>query len=509
MNVVEPFVRQAIAAPGLPALVAGDRTISYGELLVLVRQLAAALRAAGVGPGDRVALVVTRPAGNVALTLALGGAGAVSVGVPGGLGRAELEPLLASVGATHVLHDRPEPLGLSHDGFKGELRFDALVAGSATAVPVRFERAEPGAMWRISVSSGTTGTPKGIAYSHGATLLNVHLQRVLFPTGPGDRMMIALGLASGFALNYWLRCLHSGACAVLRGEGTPNEVLRLVHEQQVTHVVSSPNVAMAMAESARQPGGAHGSPAPALRLMNVGGAKLSPQLYGALRRHICPNLMVNYGATETYLLAVLDPQLQEQHPEAAGRLLPWVEAQALDAQGRPLPPGQAGALRFRSPALAIGYVGPQDPGQPSAFRDGWFHSTDLGSVSADGIVRLTGRASEVINIGGVKFDPGRVEELILQDHAIRECVVVEVPGKLGQPQLVAVVVADDGADLAGVRRRCAQAGGIVVPARVLQARLLPRNAGGKVMRERVRSNVLRQLASEPAAAAENEPEERP
>lgn len=505
MNVVEPFVRQALAFPDRPALVAGPNTLAYGELLKMVRQLGSALRAAGVGPGERVAVVVSRPAANVALTLALAAIGAVSVGVPGGLGAADLEPIMSDIGVAFVLHDRDEALAFAHPGYKGELRLQALLA--AQVAPAGFERLDGRRPWRISLSSGSTGRPKGIEQSHGGTLLNVQLQKTIYPTGPEDRMLVGMGLASAFAVGYWLRCLHSGACAVLRGEPTAQEALRLLHEQPVTHFVTTPLVAMGMADAARQPGSPWASPPPALKFMTVGGAKLAPALFEGLRRHVCPTLVVSYGATEMNLIALLDPETQRHHPGSAGRLAPWVEAQAVDAEGRPLPPGQVGPLRFRTPTMALGYLGA--PAQPdaSAFRDGWFYSQDVGSVSPDGLVRLSGRANDVINIGGVKVDPERIESVITQDAAVHECVVVDIPGRLGKPVLVAVVVADEALDLQSVRRRVAEAGGLYVPDRVLRAQQLPHNEGGKVLRERVRSDVLRQVAAagQAEAAQQGEP----
>jgi len=499
MNVAEPFVRRALAQPERVAVMGGERTITYGQLLTTVRHLATALRAAGVAPGDRVVLVVRAPVPDICLTLALAFVGAVSVGVPPGLARTAFDAVTGGMGVSYLVHDLPEPFGAVR--LKAELRVADLLAAAPKAKPTDCLDVPGKSMWRIAISSGTSGLPKGVAFSHGGSMLNSLLQAGLFPMGPGDKMLLMMGLRSGFAVSYWLRCLYSGACLVLRA-ASGMECLRLIREREVTHVVTNPKGGLSLAHAAAQPASGHVTPAPSLRMLNVGGGKLSPQLRKALRAHVCPHLKVNYGATETYLVAVLDGETLDRHPESVGRLVPWVEAQAVDESGQPLPPGEIGTLRIRSPWLPIGYVGlPEESPLASAFRDGWFYSNDIGSVSTEGVVWLESRGGEVLNVGGVKLDIGRVERAILLDPGVLDCAVVDVPGKLGEPVLAAVVVANDGVDLQGLRKRCADAGHMYVPEVVVRVPDLPRNEGGKVDRVALRAKLARQLASGRSNAA--------
>ena len=293
----------------------------------------------------------------------------------------------------------------------------------------------------------------------------------------------------GFATFYWLRTLCSGACLVLQAEGTPQEALRLLREIGVTQMVTTAARAAAIANVASAPGSPHAAPPVTLRFINVGGGRVSAPLRRALRRHVCDRLYINYGSTETGQLALLDTLTQDQHPDATGRLLSWVEAQAVDERGEPLPAGATGPLRFRSPCISLRYADPPQSEDANAFRNGWFYSNDVGHVTPDGLVYLAGRKNDIINLSGVKLDPERIEAAIMEDEAITECVVVDVPGTLGQPMLAAVVVGGEASDDDALRRRCRALDPNAVPKIVLRAHGLPRNESGKILRAKVREGI--------------------
>ena len=120
-------------------------------------------------------------------------------------------------------------------------------------------------------------------------------------------------------------------------------------------------------------------------------------------------------------------------------------------------------------------AGPDNP-----FRDGWFHSSDRGSVSVDGRVYLKGRAGDVLNLAGAKMDSARVEALVAQDPAVLECVAVVVDKVRAVPVLAAVVVATGEVDF-----EAEQLGRGWVPVAVVRVDELPRNEGGKLQRERI------------------------
>ena len=485
MNVAELFVRQALATPKRRALVAGGQTMTYGELHESVLRFAAAFAAAGVERGDTVA-VAGSLATQMASTLALAWVGAVSV--EGGNDPSN-DAVLRHLGVNHLFWSGTQECIFDHPEAKGQWSLDAALAAASPAAAPAMAAVEPTEPWRIAVSSGTTGQPKGIAHSHRGSVTNVNLLRAFYPTVPRDRVLIAMSARMSFALHNWLRCFSAGATAVVAPLITADALLRAIHDFGITHAMVTPGTAAAMAAHARDLGNVFASPAPALRALSVGGARVSPQIQALLRQHVCPHLFVHYGASETHLVSVLDPHTQKLYPASSGRLLSWVEAQAVGPDGQPLPPGQPGPLRVRTPAMALGYVRTADEQEARAFRDGWFYSNDVGTVSPDGIVRLAGRTNDVINIDGVKVDPEVVEAAIQQDPAITDCAVVEVANALGQAVLaVALVATTRDIDLEGLRGRCLVVSPLL-PRLVMHFDKLPRNESGKIMRDSLRKSI--------------------
>lgn len=486
MNLVVPFVRQALSEPGRAALAVGDRTVTYGELLRNVKRFVVRFTAAGVGRADTVA-VVAGPVAYVGATLALAWIGAVSVETEGE--REQIEDIAKRLRVNFVFYNGPGGYEFGHEGFKGAAPLQDPVAAKPQRLP-GIAAVDPREPWHIALSSGTTGHRKGILYSHEGSLVNVNLSRTVYPVAPDDRVLIGMSVSMGFATHNWLRCLFAGACAVLAKSLASEAILQTLHEDGIVHALVAPGTAAGIARLASAEASRQGTPPAALRALSIGGAKVSPQLQDVLRRHVCPNVFVHYGATETHLVAVLDAPTRERFPESSGRILPWVEVEAVDADDQPLPPGSTGRLRLRSPALALGYVGATGEADLNAFRDGWFYSSDTGAVWMNGIVRVQGRVNDVLNLGGAKIDPAAVEEAIQKDPSITECAVVDVPDGLGQAVLAVLVVsAAEDIDLEGMRRRCAQLSPNCVPRIVLRTERLPRNPSGKVMRAAVRRAV--------------------
>ena len=173
-----------------------------------------------------------------------------------------------------------------------------------------------------------------------------------------------------------------------------------------------------------------------------GGGTLPETLRKRAQARITPNLYMVYGATETWLLALADPRTLEAYPGTAGKVLPWIEAQAVDEADRPLPAGESGVLRFRGKGVASGYHGvPEDPtGMHKAFRNGWCYVGDVGRVTAEGLLYVEGRVDDVINVGGPKINSSVVEGVLLSHPDVKEVAAFGVRSPEGRDWLVAAVV---------------------------------------------------------------------
>lgn len=208
---------------------------------------------------------------------------------------------------------------------------------------------------------------------------------------------------------------------------------------------------------------------------------------------------IPYGATETGRLATATPETLRVRPESAGRVHPWVQAQAVDDHYQPLAEGLHGMLRFRTPFMAGGYLADLQATARS-FRDGWCYTGDTGAVDGAGYLTLGGRTDHVLNLGGVKLDPAPIEQLMNGLSGVRESVALAIPIGSGVPALVAVLVADGrwtpkrSNRLAGSGR-----GAAAVPVAIVAVPALPRNPAGKLLRAELAARVAAALGHGPQA----------
>lgn len=482
MNVVDAFVQRAREAPAKWALHAPERSMRYGQLLEHVELLASGLVALGLQPGELVALELDG-LDNVALSLAVAWAGGISVAVSGSAAElAELHPPAILVLNARTRIDPAQPVA------RARCTVGTLVeaGGGAAAAPV--SRVSEESPWRIAFSSGSTGAPKPILFSHGSAI-----RRSALLSGvrglEGECTMILMGVAVSFGMSFWMRGLALGKRVALGRVADPR-TWATIRELGVDMLVTSPGNALSLARAA---GGASRAPAPSLRTLLIGGAPATASQRRELQEGLCANLWSIYGATEIGVVAILDPLLMGTQPECAGSLAPWVEAQVIDEQGVPLPPGSTGLLRLRSPMMASRYAhreGSTNAGKLQPFADGWFLSSDRARIASDGTVFLDARADAVINLGGVKVDPARIESVLASADGVTDCAVVGAARPDGRKVLVAVLVAPGGLQVGRVREHCcAHLDGWQVPSVFVSVARLPRNDEGKLLRHELVSRL--------------------
>ncbi len=485
MNLISAIHAQSQARPHSPAYM-GRRTVSYSELMRQVGRAAGALRNAGVKRGDVVAIIETAPFWHITLTLAVAQLGGTSVPLSGAAGTHE--EAAQRCGVDYVIGGDP---GIAQRVERVRAHFDvAALFRSEAEVLEEIVQTRPEDIWRIGFSSGTTGKAKAIRFTHGATIARCEVLRDVFVVAPGDRVSVLMPATLPFATAYWLRTLIQGGTLV-----NFTAALDGIRRFKVNIVVTSTGNAMTIVRAAARAGGTSSRPAESLKALFIGGSSATPALQQLLRRHICPNLYINYGAAEVGIIAVADSQLQLADPSCAGRIVPHMEVQAVDANDQPLPTGTAGRLRLRSPSMAAGYVtGSEDPAAASAFRGGWYYTNDSGVVSAEGLVHLSGREDDVINLGGAKFPPSRIEKIIAKDPVVIECAVVLIQDRLGLPALAAAVEVSGHFDVQAARQRCRAAlGENLTPRDIVQMESLPRNAAGKVQRDELTAHLRQKL----------------
>ena len=360
----------------------------------------------------------------------------------------------------------------------GEEWWGRVLNSAATArVGKRTTASDPA---RMLLSSGTTGTPKKVLLSHELLVGRLKATALggLFPGEERSHVAMGPGTAGGF--QGVLRTWWMGGAAILGAI----DHQRLIRDR-VTGLFLSPAQLAALMEGV--PPGADPLPIH----VRVTGSAMSSRLSISARLRLASDLLLFYGATETAMIACCPASKRDGDETLAGMLLPWVEAQAVGPSGEPLSPGTTGELRIRNGEMVKGYF--EDPEASTlAFRDGWFHPGDIGSVSETGLVRVSGRASEVINIGGQKATPDAIEHRVASCGGIKDVAAFSVAREGTAEELWLAVVAEGDIDVNGIEGACRSLG--ILRANVIRTGEIPRNDMGKIDR-----HALKELAGRAAS----------
>ena len=460
MNIVEPIHAVAQTRPDTAALILIDgKPVSFGMLDTLIRRAAGRATELGLQPGTLVSLRIAGGDEALGLIVALGLARA---------GVVTCDPSIPTryLSAALVMPGEAGPAGL---------RSHALDAAWLTG-PVAVMPPHPGgaALFRVFATSGTTGLPRFCPVSHATMAARVAATgHPIARTSFAPVVLCALGLDGNWATRVVLATLSGGGTLVF---SNPGQLRRSLVEQRVTSLMTSPAVLQAILEAtppdAPRP--------PALRSIVAGGSRLPEPLWRRATMQLCPEIMATFGASETSVVAMGRCEDLAPVPGAVGVLEPGVEAQAVDATHQPLPPGTEGLIRVRTPGDIAGYL--DDPeASASSFRDGWFYTGDIGTVTADRHLVIAARAVEIINHGGMKISPRKVEEVLLALPGISAAAAFGVPDRDGVIQVAVAVVGAAPIDRPALDRHCAAHLGPLAPRIVLQVAQLPHNANGKVM----------------------------
>lgn len=469
MNIIDAIRHHARMRPYDLAVIHPGGAASYLQFAGVVSQLATRLRSHGIAPDTTVAIYVSDPFLHLGLLLACTASGLVSISA-----HPNYDPIPAAAGVDVFLADRALPFALETSVITVGPNW--ISDGETPELQPSPARA-PDAVVRKYVSSGTTGLPKVIGYTVAAahSMTTVGLSMEPLAHGPNLSMM-ALSTIGGFGTAHGT--LWHGATLVLAT--APAAVLRAISLYGVASVQASPQQLQGLVDMVR----GRAVRFPSLKRIQVGGATLPPSIALAARAMLCPNVVGVYGSTEAGGVSHTPAAVLQAIPDAAGYVLPGVEVQIVDAEGQGCAAGVEGVVRVRAPDMLCHYIG--DP-QASAesFRDGWFHPGDLGVLQPDGLLRITGRADEMINAGGVKVNPAMVDAFLLTQPGVIDAAAFARRRAGGTDLVWAAVVAGEGFNEQAVLDACRQRLNSRAPVRLLQMAQIPRNAMGKPVRVRL------------------------
>jgi len=328
----------------------------------------------------------------------------------------------------------------------------------------------------LSLSSGTTGLPKGPRATHRQFENRFMVYWLNMGLNAQDVYVSVTPLYFGGGRGFNLAMLFAGATiSVLSPRTKVGELAAHLAAVGGTVLFLVPTMIRRLLDE--NPGTLA---FPGLRVLISSGSALHPEERLAIRRQLTPNLFEFYSSTEGGGVSVLTPSDCERHPDSVGRPCFRVEVEIVDDRHVPLPPGEIGRLRYRSPASARGYYMAEDG---DAFRDGWFYPGDLARLDSEGFLYLHGRGKDMIIRGGVNIHPQDIERVIAEFAGVRDCAVTGVPSRELGEEVAAFIVAEAGVTDAALRDHCkARLAPYKVPSIIHRLPELPRNAGGKVVK---------------------------
>ncbi len=478
MNLAAHILRARFSAP---ALVCDGEQVSRDELAARVARAAAALRALGVQPGERVLFVMRDTPQFAAAWLGAVHAGAVAIALNSKLSEAEYRHIRADSRARIAIVDGE--FALARAALEG-----IRVLADGHGEPPPFD-AEPDAPAFGIYSSGTTGLPKGIVHAHRVALSVGEAFRLL-GIGQGARVLSTSRFFFAYGLEHGLLApLLAGATSILSADWPePHALAALVERHRPYAVFSVPTLyRRLLAEPAERL-----APFRGVRHFVSAGERLSPQLVAHWRAAVGGELLNLYGVSETFCACMMTPPGTSDGLRT-GRPYPLTEARLLDERGAEPPPGEPGVLWLRHPALASGYVNlPKETREQ--FRDGWFCSRDLFMRDAQGFYVHQGRADELMKIAGQWVWPTELEEAALTEAAVAEAACVPVADGEGLQRLALFVTARNAADAAAAAAAaCERLPRHKRPKWIRAVDQLPRTATGKIQRFKLREILEREL----------------
>ncbi len=498
LTIASILAESAVRHADRTAVVLGPQRTTYAQLWRGARQYAGVLREHGVGPGDKVALLLPNtdhfPLAYYGV-LALGG---VAVPVHALLKAEEIAYVLSDSGAVALVCAAPllaegakgaelagvQVLSVLDGGDASVIRLD-LLAAEAEPIAGLVPR-EPDDTAVVLYTSGTTGKPKGAEITHLNVLMNVDVSALdSFDIGPGDVVLGCLPLFHTFGQTCCMNtAFRVGAAVVMLPRFDGAAALNLLVEEQCTVFMGVPTMYIALLEAAK-----NDPRRPALKTALSGGAALPGPVLTKFAEVYGAQVLEGYGLTETSPVATFNQRGFRPEPGTVGKAIWGVEVEVaraeIDDRIELLPSGELGEIVVRGHNVFKGYLN-NPAATAAAIVDGWFRTGDLGTKDDEGYVRIVDRKKDMVIRGGYNVYPRDVEDVLLRHPAVAQVAVIGLPDEQYGEEVCAVVVAEDGvatpseAELVGWAKE--QLAAYKYPRRVFFTDAFPLGPSGKVLK---------------------------
>lgn len=493
LTVGNQLVRATWRHPNKEAIVCKGKRLTYNELNTRVNSLAHGLMKMGIKKGDFVAAILMNNVELVETYFALAKIGAIAAPQNYRLTPDDIQQLINQCEAKALIYEsefknlveglKPKLKTVKHYIYVGEgeekvtIPYEKLATGYPTEEPdVPILQDDP---QYLNYTSGTTGLPKATIMSHYHNII------VILP------VLMELGLDSSWVLLTVFPLFHRvGWATVLGGiisgcknvitEIDPQKILEAIQEEKVNYV----NLVPIMASLLMMVPDFQKYDTSSLKVIVYAAAPLTTEIRDATYKYFTDNIAEYYGSTDTALLTWCNPEMKRKKLTSLGTPIFGVELRIVDEEDRDLPLGEIGEIICRSPAFNPEYY--KDPEKTKeAFRNGWWHTGDLGRFDEDKHLYVVGRVEDMIISGTDRIFAPEVEDLITSHPKVKECAVIGLPDKVLGKAVTAIIVPQEGEAVSEkevidfCKGKLAE---FKIPKKVKITNTIPRTATGKIMK---------------------------
>jgi acyl-coenzyme A synthetase/AMP-(fatty) acid ligase len=482
---------QARIRPEAPAVFCPQGIIRFRDLLIHIDTMIAELESHGITGSEPVALIFPRCYVHLLLIIALDRMNVASVSL---LAPNSKIPWTGKNPIVVFSNKKPE-LDIPHRWI--DIPEKWTLRGRTDAPKRRLNT--PDALVRIILSSGSTGSPKPIAIRRSALAVRIAEHIRDLGLTHSSRVMSMHQLSGG--PGYWtsLATLAAGGMLILLKQ--LQDCVQNAEILKATHLSCSPFILANWIEQSKKFG-----PLNSLQILETAGSHLPLQVARQAHNVVSPSIYTLYGATEVGRIAFTKAASIANIQGAVGYVSPWCTVEVVDDLDTPLELGREGIVRVRTTGIVDSYY--EAPEMTAKhLRDGWFYPGDIGVLNEDGLLKITSRTDDVVNLGGIKVSPLGAEEALRSVYGVQDVAAFVVPAGPNQVGRLWAAVIRGGAIDPVATKAASRAAKV---ARVVYVDALPRNEGGKVLKRKLAeaaANILAKEASADAVQKQQSPDE--
>ena len=491
MNLAENLSLSVTASPDAPAVKLDDHVLSYAALDDATARVAGLLAERGIGPGDRVGLMLPNVPLFPVVYYGILRLGAAAVPMNVLLKGRETAFYLKDPGAKAVFAWEPFAEHARTGADEARAEYIEVAPGAfeellASVEPLREVYACDGSETAVILyTSGTTGTPKGAELSHANLAHNCRAAVGLFGIEGATMTLGSLPLFHSFGQTCAMNAtICAGGCLTLIPRFEPGKALEVIERDRVNVFEGVPTMYGAILNHPA----ADTTDVSSLQVCASGGASLPLELMRAFEEKFSTMILEGYGLSETSPVASFNHPDKERKAGSIGTPIAGCEMKIVGDDGADLPVGEAGEIVIRGLNIMKGYWNRPEATAEAIDADGWFRSGDIGKMDDDGYFYIVDRKKDLIIRGGYNVYPREIEEVLYEHPAVREAAVVAVPDDEWGEEIGAAVALKEGAQATADELRAFvkdQVAAYKYPRHVWFVDELPKGPTGKILKRSI------------------------